>query len=386
MPTPRITGAYRTTTVAGEAVRAFLPSPLPPKAPPLVLDAALAALHAEAVGALARLEVAGSLVPDPDWFLYGFVRKEAVVTSRIEGTQATLEEVVAFEATNKAVRPADVEEVCNYVEALNHSREALADPKGLPICARLLSSAHKRLMKGVRGADKRPGVVRTTQNWVGGSRPGNAAFVPPPPEAVPEALAALEKWIHAKDPLPPLVRIGLAHVQFETIHPYLDGNGRIGRLLIALLLEHWNLLPSPLLYVSTAFNRRRTEYYDRLGSVRTAGDWEGWTRFFLSCVREAADDAVAVARAVSALITSDRRKLTAHPSATLSAIRLFELIPTHPMLTLARTVDLLAATKPTALKSLDALQQAGVLAEITGRRRDRVFAYRAYLDVLGNDT
>src|SRR5262245_39187260 len=221
---PRRTGTYSTSTVAGEKVRAFIPRPLPPRGPPLVVDGELSRLHAEAVAAIGRLEVAGAMVPSPDWFLYGFVRKEAVVSSQIEGTQATLQDVVAYEATRRSDRPADVEEVCNYVEAMAYARKELANPNGLPLCVRLLCAVHKRLMKGARGSDRRPGMVRTSQNWIGGTRPGNAHFVPPPPEAVPEALAAMEKWLNGGDPLAPLVKAGLAHVQFETIHPFLDGN------------------------------------------------------------------------------------------------------------------------------------------------------------------
>ena len=251
----RRTGHYRITSSLGEEVRAFVPYPLPPADPPLVIDRPTADLHTEAQTALARLAVAGAMVPGTDWFLYGFVRKEAVITSQIEGTQATLRDVLTFEATEQSDRPDDVQEVCNYVEALAHARGQLADPGGLPLSIRLLCDTHRILMQGVRGQNKLPGEVRRSQNWIGGSRPGNARFVPPPPEDVPGALGALERWLHAAGDLAPLVRIALAHVQFETIHPFLDGNGRIGRLLIALLVEHWHLLEQPLLYLSVAFRR-----------------------------------------------------------------------------------------------------------------------------------
>ena len=210
-------------------------------------------------------------------------------------------------------------------------------------------------------------------------------FVPPPPEAVPDALAKLEKWIHGDDPLPPLVRAGLAHVQFETIHPFLDGNGRIGRLLIALLVEHWGLLHAPLLYISLAFMRRRQEYYRRLAEVRTHGDWEGWTAFFLQCVQEAADDGVRVAGHLFALLGQDRQAALHHKAATLPSVRLFDLLPEHPMITIGIAMELLDTTKPTAAKAIDALVQAGILQEITGKRRDRVYAYRAYLTTLSED-
>ena len=378
----RITGTYRTTVYADEKVRAFIPQPLPPKKPLLHIDGRLAKLHAEAVSSLGRLAVAGEMVPSPDWFLYGFVRKEAVLSSQIEGTQATLDDVVVYEATRQAKRPADVEKVCNYIDALTWTRNELRRGVGLPLCTRLLCMTHERLMRGVRGAERHPGKIRTSQNWIGGSRPGNARYVPPPPDVVPEALATLEQWIHSSDPLPPLVRAGLAHVQFETIHPFLDGNGRIGRLLITLLVEHWGLLTSPLLYLSLAFLRHRPEYYERLMKVRTDGDWEGWTTFFLGCVGEAANDGVQTARRLFAVVGQGRAAVMKHKAATVPAIRLFELLPEHPTITLGAAIDLLGTTKPTAAKAIDALVRAAVLEEITGKRRDRVYAYRPYLNAL----
>jgi len=382
----RDTGTYRTTNVAGESVRAFVPHPLPPTDPPLALDENLTALLSAAQAVLGRLSVAATMVPSIDWFLYGFVRKEAVISSQIEGTQATLEDVLQFEATEKTDRPDDVREVCNYIEALSWARRELARPKGLPLSARLLCEAHKRLLKGARGEGKQPGRVRRSQNWIGGTRPGNARFVPPPPDAVPATLSALERWLHKKDPLPPLVRAGLAHVQFETIHPFLDGNGRIGRLLIALLLEQWDLLDAPLLYLSLAFKRHRQQYYRRLSAIRTSGDWEGWTRFFLECVRETGDDAVDAAQRLFALLGRDRRTLTAHRRATVTAIRLLDLLPTHPIVTLPTAMELLETTKPTAGKAINALRKAGILRETTGKQRDRVYAYHDYLNVLTEDT
>jgi Fic family protein len=383
---PRVIGTYRTSAVGGEKVNAFIPNPLPPKDPPLVITGDLARLHAEALAAIEKLAVAGAMVPSADWFLYGFGRKEAVISSQIEGTQATLMDVLTYEATKKADRPADVEEVCNYVDALAFARSEIARPKGLPLSMRLLCGAHKRLMHGTRGADKHPGTVRTTQNWIGGTRPGNALYVPPPADIVPKALTELERWIHGDDPLPPLIRAGVAHVQFETIHPFLDGNGRIGRLLIALLLEHWGILASPILYLSLAFKRHRADYYRRLLEVRNQGDWEGWTDFFLQCVRESAEDGVSAARRLFALLGKDRRAAANHKATTITAIRLLDLLPEHPIVTLPRAMELLKTTKPTAGKAIDALCQAGILAEATGRQRDRVYAYNAYLKVLAEDT
>jgi Fic family protein len=382
----RVTGSYRTAVVENEKVRAFIPHPLPPKAPPLRVEGDLDGVYAEALAAIGQLAVAGAMVPSANWFLYGFVRKEAVISSQIEGTQATLMDVVTYEATRKAERPAEVEEVCNYVDALTFARAEIAKPQGLPLSSRLLCEVHKRLMHGTRGADKEPGAIRTSQNWIGGSRPGNARFVPPPAGAVPKALADLDRWIHGKDPLPPLVRAGMAHVQFETIHPFLDGNGRIGRLLIALLLEHWGILESPLLYLSLAFRRHRAEYYLRLHEVRASGDWEGWTAFYLQCVRESAQDGVNAARRLFALLERDRRAVIHHEAATVTAVRLFDHLPEHPIITLPRTIELLKTTKPTAGKAIDALCKAGILGETTGRQRDRVYAYRSYLNVLAEDT
>ena len=382
---PRQTGRYRITSTVGEQVRAFVPFSLPPTDPPLAMDAAAAKLHADALAALSRLKVAGAMVPDTGWFLYGFVRKEAVITSQIEGTQATLPDIVTYEATDRAERPEDVEEVCNYVDALAHARRRLADPNGLPLSVRLLRDAHRILMGGARGADKLPGELRRSQNWIGGGRPGSARFVPPPPEDVPDALSALERWWHAESDLPPLVRAGLAHVQFETIHPFLDGNGRIGRLLIALLIEHWRLLDQPLLYLSVAFRRAQPEYYARLGAVRTDGDWEGWNRFFLECVREAADDGVRVARELHAVVGRDRGRIMGHDRSTVAAIRLLDRLPSNPVMTVPRAAEMLGLTSPPARKAIELLESLGVLREISGKRRGRAYAYQEYLDALIGD-
>ena len=378
----RQTGRYRITTTLGEQVRAFVPYPLPPADPPLTIDESTAVIHAGAQAALSRLAVAGAMVPDTDWFLYGFVRKEAVITSQIEGTQATLPDIVTYEVTDRAERPDDVEEVCNYVDALAHARGQLSDPSGLPLSVRRLRDAHRILMRGARGADKLPGKLRRSQNWIGGSRPGSARFVPPPPEDVPDVLTALERWWHADSDLPPLVRTGLAHVQFETIHPFLDGNGRIGRLLIALLIEHWGLLDQPLLYLSVAFRRAQPEYYARLAAVRTDGDWEGWTRFFLGCVREAADDGVRVARDLHAIVGRDRSRIMAHDRSTVAAIQLLERLPSNPVVTVSGVADLLGMTAPPARKAIELLERLDVLREISGKRRGRAYSYHGYLEAL----
>ena len=387
MPT-QTTGHHYVTAVAGERVAAFMPAPLPPADPPLALVGSLGERLRQAEAALLRLEFASEMAPSLPWFLYAFVRKEAVLSAQIEGTQATLVDLLAFEGKGQAGAEAneDVDEVCNHLDALTYARREIAREGGLPICVRLFNEMHRRLLRGVRGAGKQPGALRRSQNWVGGSRPGNATFVPPPPHALPELLGALERYLHAKDPLPSLVRVGLAHVQFETIHPYLDGNGRLGRLLITLLLEHWGLLAAPLLYLSLFFKRHRSEYYRRLDAVRTNGDWEGWLDFFLDGVATTADEAVATARSLSELVAEDRARVLGSKSSTLAAIRLFEQLPEHPLITVANVCKLLGASKPTAGRAVEALEQAGVLAETSGRRRDRLFAYQRYIDLLREGT
>ena len=380
---PQPTGRYITTTVAGEAVEAFVPDPLPPRlsAPQL---ATLTEPLREAEAALGRLDLAGEMIPSLDWFIYAFVRKEALLSSEIEGTQATLVEVLAWE---QAEQPGtsnidDIEEVTNYVAAVNHALKEIHSPKGPPISMRLLNDCHRILMQGVRGATKQPGELRRSQNWIGGSRPGNAVFVPPPPEQVADLLSDLESYIHAQDELAPLLRIALAHVQFETIHPYLDGNGRLGRMLIALLLDHWQLLKSPLLYLSLYLKQNQAAYYRWLEAIRTEGDSVGWLRFFLVGVAEIADDATRTARALYARVSEDRQVLLKAPGATVTAIQLFEQLPEHPIVTMPSVTRLLSISKPTAGKAIDVLIKAGILAEVGERKRDRLYRYQGYLEVL----
>jgi Fic family protein len=287
----RTTGTYVVSTTLGEPVRSFVPYPLPP-AEPALAPGAYAELNHQAELALARLSGVSGLVPSVDWLLYSAIRKEALLTSQIEGTQATLTDLLDDEAGFAVSNTDDVEEVTNYLRAFRRVRDNLRDPNGLPISVRLLCEAHRVLLDGVRGAGKQPGELRRSQNWIGGTRPGNAAFVPPPAERVADLLGELEQFIHDDaGTLPPLVRIALAHAQFETIHPFLDGNGRIGRLLIAALLEHWRLLPEPLMYLSGYLKQHQAEYYRRLSIIRTEGDWESWIAFFLEGVATAASDA-----------------------------------------------------------------------------------------------
>lgn len=378
----RTTGRYERIVSAGEEVPAFVPFSLPPKAPQIVVDERLGRRLRAAEQALAQLDLAGEMVPSLEWFLYAFVRKEAVISSQIEGTQATLIDLLTFEAGHETSPGADVEEICNYLEALSFARAELDNPQGLPLSMRLLNGAHRRLMHGARGANKQPGEVRRSQNWIGGSRPGNAVYVPPPPHVLPQVLSDLEKYLHADDSLPKLVRAGLVHAQFETIHPYLDGNGRIGRLLIALLLQHWGLLEAPLLYLSLFFKRHRDEYYRRLNAVRIDGDWEGWTDFFLDGVATIADEAVASSRELFVVVGADRARVLALETTSISAVRLFELLPSHPIVTVVAAMKLLDTSKPTATRAIQALVSAKVLVETTGKKRDRSFAYQAYVDRL----
>ncbi len=380
---PRKTGTYERTTAGGEEVAAFIPAPLPPDGPPLRLEGEVLERLRAAEQGLVRLELAGEMVPSIDWFIYAFVRKEAVVSSQIEGTQATLVDLLTFEAEEDETAPdAEVEEICNYLDALAYARGELPEPAGLPLSMRLLNETHRRLMRGVRGTDKQPGEIRRTQNWIGGTRPGNAVFVPPPPHVLGDALSAFERYIHTGDDLPPLVRAGLLHVQFETIHPYLDGNGRIGRLLVTLLLEHWKLLTKPLLYLSLFFKRHQGEYYRRLGAVRTEGDWEGWLAYFLDGVATIAEEAVSSARELFALVAHDRARVLEHAKASVAAMRLFELLPGRPIVSVASAIKQLGVSKPTAGRAVEALERAGILVEITGKKRDRSWAYESYLDRL----
>lgn len=383
----RTTGTHEQTAVAGESVDAFLPHPLPPRRPPLDLGMDWAAGLQAAETGLTRLEAAGRMVPSLDWFVYAFVRKEAVISSQIEGTQASLDDLLAVEAEapTKAA-PEHVEEIGNYLDALGYARRQLQRKGGLPLSVRLLNGAHKRLMSGTRGQHKQPGELRRSQNWIGGTRPGNARFVPPPPHRIPELLGDLEAYLNADGKLPPLVRAGLAHVQFETIHPYLDGNGRVGRLLISLCLEEWELLSEPLLYLSLFFKRHRDEYYERLGAVRTGGDWEGWLSFFLEGVAVMANESVEMIRQLYEIVDRDRTRYLESGSATVSGARLFESLARNPIVTVKSAVRICDTTKPTAAKAIASLCAAGILEETSGRSRDRTYAYGDYLGLLREGT
>ena len=363
-------------------MRAFVPHPLPPTAP--ALDATVFSdLNRQAELALARLAGVSGLVPSVDWLLYSAIRKEALLTSQIEGTQATLTDLFDEEAGFKVRNIDDVEEVTNYLRAFRWTEEQLRDPKGLPISVRLLCEAHRRLLDGTRGTGKQPGKLRRSQNWIGGTRPGNAVFVPPPPENVPTLLADMERFIHdtATD-LPPMVKVALIHAQFETIHPFLDGNGRIGRLLIAALFEHWGLLSEPLMYLSGYLKQHQVEYYRRLSAIRTDGDWESWVSFFLEGVAISAGDAEKNIIEVASLVATDRKRLLRSFKASPASYRLFEMLPMMPRFTIERVRQQLDTSFPTATAAVKVLEDLGIVTEMTGQKKNRSYSYQAYVELL----
>ena len=378
----RTTGTYAISTTLGEPVRAFVPYALPPAGPALSASV-FADRNRQAELALARLSGVSGLVPSVDWLLYSAIRKEALLTSQIEGTQATLTDLFDEEAGFKVSNTEDVEEVTNYLRAFRWVQAQLRDPKGLPISVRLLCDAHRRLLDGARGAGKQPGELRRTQNWIGGTRPGNALFVPPPPERVAELLADMERFIHdtATD-LPPMVKVALIHAQFETIHPFLDGNGRIGRLLITALFEYWGVLSEPLLYVSAYLKQHQAEYYRRLSAIRTDGDWESWVTFFLEGVASAADDAEKNIIEVASLLASDRKRLLQSLKAGPTSYRLFEMLPVMPRFTIEHVRQQLGTSFPTATAAVKVLEDLGIVVEMTGQKKNRSYSYQAYVELL----
>ncbi len=378
----RTTGSYITTSVVGEAVQAFVPAPLPPTNPPLAMEA-FAELNHAAELALARLSGVGGLAPSVDWLLYSAIRKEALLTSQIEGTQASLTDLFDSEAGISVRNVDDVEEVTNYLRAFRLVQAQLRSPDGLPISSRLICDAHRLLMDGVRGGSKQPGEIRRSQNWIGGTRPGNAVFVPPPPNKVGELLADMERFIHNEaSPLPPLVKIALVHAQFETIHPFLDGNGRMGRLLVAALLEHWGLLPEPLVYLSGYLKAHQMEYYRRLSAIRTEGDWESWVRFFLEGVAAAAGEAEKSVVGLATLVAEDRQRVLAASKAGAATYRLFELLPTMPRFTIEHVRRQLDTSFPTANAAVKTLEELGIVVETTGQKKNRCFSYQRFVEFL----
>jgi Fic family protein len=378
---PSRLGRYVETSVGGERVRAFVPPPLPP-APPLQIEPLLGRLSA-ADRALGRLDGVTLLLPDKALFLYMYVRKEAVLSSQIEGTQSTLSDLLLFETEAAAGSPIDdVREVSNYVDAMMYGLDRLNE---LPISLRLIREMHDRLMRGARGGTKSPGEFRTSQNWIGGTRPGNAVYVPPPVTELMQCLGDLEKFIHADTPgIPPLIKAGLIHLQFESIHPFLDGNGRLGRLLITLFLCSQHILRQPLLYLSLYFKQNRADYYRLLQEVRERGTWEVWLEFFLDGVTKTADQAFETATRIVDLFKADRARIAAMGDRAGSALRLHELLQQNPYLTAPVAVAKSGLTMPTVNSVLTELQRLSVVTEVTGKRRGRVYCYKAFLDILGN--
>lgn len=378
----RTTGTTVISTTLGEPVEAFVPHSLPPSKPALALESLTAANRA-AETALARLAGVAGLVPSVDWLLYSAIRKEALLTSQIEGTQATLADLFDGEAGLAVGNTDDVEEVTNYLRAFRLVQDNLRSPAGLPLSVRLLCDAHRLLMDGVRGTGKQPGELRRSQNWIGGSRPARAVFVPPPPDQVPALLGDVERFIHAPDStLPPLVKIALVHAQFETIHPFLDGNGRISRLLIGALLEHWNLLPEPLMYLSGYLKQHQQDYYRHLSSIRTHGDWEGWVAFFLDGVEVAAHEAERGIVGIATLVAADRKRLLEATRATPASYRLFEMLPMMPRFTVERVRQKLGTSFPTANAAVQLLVELGIVCEMTGQKKNRSYSYQRYIEMM----
>ncbi|MBP2199236.1 Fic family protein [Pantoea cypripedii] len=381
----RVTGRYITTQSHHEKVNAFVPFPLPPTKPELEPHV-WQEQNTRAELALARLSGMSGLVASGEWLIYSALRREALLTSQLEGTQATLTDVFDEEAGLSVANADDVEEVTQYLQAFRYVREQINSPEGLPVSVRLLTEAHKVLLNGIRGANKQPGNIRTSQNWIGGTRPGNAVYVPPPPEEVTNLLSDLELFIHDKNQtLPPLVKIALVHAQFETIHPFLDGNGRIGRLLIAILLEEWGVLPEPLLYVSGYLKSHQEEYYRCLSEIRSDGNWEQWITFFLEGVEIAAEEAQKSIIQIASLIAMHRKRLLANASTSLPTMRLFELLPVMPRLTVERAQAELSVTFPTASAAIKVLEATDILVETTGRARGKSYVYKDYVDLLRNE-
>lgn len=377
----RVSGELVPASLAGSQYQAYVPRPLPPE-PALQFDASLVARLERANQALGRLDGMARMLPEPGLFLYHYVRKEALLSSQIEGTQSSLSDLLLFEMQEAPGVPIDdVEEVSNYVAALNHGLERLRG--GFPMSLRLVREIHAVLLRGGRGANKTPGEFRRTQNWIGGRTPAMASFVPPPPERLAECLDDFERFLHTPgEHMPSLVKAALAHLQFETIHPFNDGNGRLGRLLITLILCEDGVLAEPSLYLSLYFKTRRGEYYAQLDRVRRTGDWETWLAFFIDGVEQTSRQAVDTAQRILALFESDRPKLRALGRKAGSASRVFEAFARRPLLGARQLAAGLALSTMTVRKSIAELEALGILNEITGQRRNRVWLYQAYYSIL----
>lgn len=377
-------GEFLACSVAGESYKAFIPPPLPPD-PPVQLEGLYGVME-RANQALGRLDGVTSILPDPELFIYLYVRKEALLSSQIEGTQSSFSDLLLFESEEAPGVPLDdVQEVSNYVAAMKHGLERLRGD--FPLSLRLIREIHEILLSKGRGAQKQPGEFRRSQNWIGGTRPGNALFVPPPPERVMDCLGNLETFLHEDSGrLPVLVRAALVHVQFETIHPFLDGNGRLGRLLITFLLCERGVIKQPILYLSLFFKTHRQTYYDLLQQVRERGDWESWLEFFLTGVAETADQAAEAARQILGLFEKDRAKIETLGRAAASALRVHQHLQEKAIVSIPATAERLGVSAPTVAKSVDHLQELGIVREITGKQRDRLFVYDQYLSILNQGT
>ena len=378
------TGRYETTTIVGETVRAFVPARLPPR-PTLDLAVLQSSLE-KALLALGRLDSLAVLLPDTHLFLYTYIRKEAVLSSQIEGTQSSLSDFLLYELEELPGVPLDdVIEVSNYVVALEHGLHRMRG--GFPLCNRLIREIHAELLSRGRGSDKAPGEFRRSQNWIGGSRPGTARFVPPPAHAVLDCMSDLEHFLHARDDgLSALLRAGLAHVQFETIHPFLDGNGRVGRLLITFMLCHDGVLREPMLYLSLYFKQHREDYYALLNDVRQNGDWEAWLSFFLEGVTQTAEGAVQTAQRLLSLFQEDQARLQQTGRAAGSALRVHQVLQERPIASLQELANRTELSFPAVTAGMQTLEKLGVARELTGKKRNRLFGYDQYLAILGEGT
>jgi len=378
-------GRYVTISTVGENARAFVPAPLPPR-PPIDWTPELRSKFDQALLALGRLDSVSTLLPDTSLFLYMYVRKEAVLSSMIEGTQSSLSDLLLFELDQEPGVPLDdVREVSHYVAALDHGLRRLAG--GLPLSLRLFREIHGVLLTRGRGSHQTPGEFRRSQNWIGGTRPGNATFVPPPAAEVPECMSKLELFLHDQpEPTPALLKAALAHVQFETIHPFLDGNGRLGRLLITLLLCEQKVLRAPMLYLSLYFKTYRQYYYELLNNVRLTGDWEAWLDFFAEAVIVTATQAVETAQQLLDRSNRDRDRISGLGRAAASARQVHRALMEQPIATSGSLVEKTALTAATVNKALGHLEQLGIVTELTARKRNRLFSYAAYIGIMSRGT
>ncbi len=378
-------GRYVTISTVGEKAQAFVPAPLPPS-PPIDWTPELRSKFDQALLALGRLDSVSTLLPGTSLFLYMYVRKEAVLSSMIEGTQSSLSDLLLFELDQEPGVPLDdVREVSNYVAALDHGLRLLEE--GLPLSLRLFREIHGVLLTTGRGSNQTPGEFRRSQNWIGGTRPGNAAFVPPPAEEVLECMSKLELFLHDQpEPTPVLLKAALAHVQFETIHPFLDGNGRLGRLLIALLLCEQKVLREPMLYLSLYFKTHRQYYYELLNNVRMTGDWEAWLDFFAEAVIVTATQAVETAQQLLDLSNQDRDKISGLGRAAASTLQVHRALMEHPIATSGSLVEKTGITPATVNKALGHLEQLGIVKELTAQKRNRLFSYAGYIEIMSRGT